>query len=125
MDVGQRILERLKVTGLNQSELARRVGLSQPAINALIRGSSRSSTHLHKIARELRTTPAYLEGEVDDPHEDAPAAPEFSAEERHLVSNWRQLSIEDRRALDRIMSTMLGPKTLHAPTLAYRADDAA
>jgi transcriptional regulator with XRE-family HTH domain len=51
---------------MSQAELARRVGISQPAINALIRGASRSSTHLHRIARELDTTPAYLTGEIDD-----------------------------------------------------------
>ena len=72
MTVGERIKERLTALGLSQAELARRVSLSQPAINALIRGSSRSSTHLHRIARELQTTPAYLTSETDDPDHDAP-----------------------------------------------------
>ena len=73
MSVGSRIHERLSVVGISQSELARRVKLSQPAISALIKGNSRSSTHLHRIARELATTPAYLTGETDDPDEGAPA----------------------------------------------------
>lgn len=72
MMVGERIRKRLAALTMSQAELARRVGLSQPAINALIRGASRSSTHLHKIARELRTTPSYLSGEIDDPEENAP-----------------------------------------------------
>lgn len=75
MTVGGRIKERLQALDLSQAELARRVGMSQPAINALIRGASRSSTHLHKIARELQTSPAYLTGEIDDPEEGAPPPP--------------------------------------------------
>lgn len=80
MTVGQQIQKRLEALGMSQAELARQVGMSQPGINALIRGSSRSSTHLHKIARVLRTTPAYLTGETDDPDADAPPpapAPRF------------------------------------------------
>lgn len=57
---------------MSQSELARRVGLRQSTINGLIRGEQRSSTHLHKIARVLQTTPAHLEGETDDPDAGAP-----------------------------------------------------
>ena len=72
MIIGQRILARLPQVKLSQSELARRVGISQGAMNNLIAGRSRSSTHLHKIARHLATTPAYLTGEVDDPDENAP-----------------------------------------------------
>lgn len=52
---------------MSQSELARRVGLRQSTINALVKGNARSSAHLHKIARELGTTPEYLDGETDDP----------------------------------------------------------
>lgn len=72
MIVGQRITERLRVVDISQAELARRAGMSQSAMNNLIAGRSRSSTHLHKIARELHTTPAYLTGETDDPDENAP-----------------------------------------------------
>lgn len=72
MIVGQRIVARLPVVGISQAELARRVPMSQSAMNNLIAGRSRSSTHLHKIARELLTTPAYLTGEIDDPDLGAP-----------------------------------------------------
>lgn len=50
---------------MSQAELARRVGIKQPTISDLIAGKSRSSSHLHKIARELQTTPEYLLGETD------------------------------------------------------------
>lgn len=73
--IGDRILTRLSVLGKSQSWLARQVGITQPAINGLIRGSSRSSAHLHKIARALLTTPEYLTGETEDPDQNAPPAP--------------------------------------------------
>jgi len=67
VSVGERIRERLDALGMRQAELARRVGISQPTISDLVRGDSRSSSHLHRIARELQTTPAYLTGETDNP----------------------------------------------------------
>lgn len=60
---------------LTQSELARRVGVSQASIYRLVAGDAYGSKHLHKIARELGTTPAYLSGETDDPDEGAPPPP--------------------------------------------------
>ncbi|MBB4152925.1 transcriptional regulator with XRE-family HTH domain [Sphingomonas jinjuensis] len=75
MIIGQRIRERLDALGMSQSELARRVPMTQGAIAGLITGRSRSSTHLHKIARILHTTPDYLEGLTDDPDANAPPPP--------------------------------------------------
>lgn len=72
MVIGERVQERLKAMGLSQAELARRVGVSQPTINNLIHRSKKGSTQLHRIARCLGTTTAYLEGEVDDPDVGAP-----------------------------------------------------
>lgn len=72
MTIGERIDERLKAIGISQAELARRVGVGQSTINGLIRGESRGSKHLHVIARTLRTSPAYLIGETEDPAPDAP-----------------------------------------------------
>jgi phage repressor protein C with HTH and peptisase S24 domain len=72
---GERLKQRMIEAGLSQSELARRVGISQTAINKLVLGGSGGSRHLHTIARELGTTPAYLTGETDDPSEGAVPAP--------------------------------------------------
>ena len=55
----------LKERDLSQSELARRVGISQAAINKLASGKGQGSKHLHKIAEELGTTPGYLTGTSD------------------------------------------------------------
>lgn len=78
MSLGERIEERLIALNLSQAELARRVKVSQPTINALIRGGNAGSKHLHKIAAELETSPAWLAGETDDP---SPVAPRTSAVE--------------------------------------------
>ena len=64
---GARVSRLLKANGLSQSELARRVGVTQQTIHKLITGASRGSTHIAAIARELKTTAAYLENETDDP----------------------------------------------------------
>jgi phage repressor protein C with HTH and peptisase S24 domain len=73
---------------LSQSELARRVGVSQAAIAKLVTRGAAGSKHIHAIARELHTTPAYLMGEVDDPAEGAvpPPTPALIAEQLDLVA---------------------------------------
>lgn len=87
MALGDRIEERLKRLGMSQAELARRVKVSQPTINALIRGNNVGSKHLHRIAAELETSPAYLAGETDDdaPVSVAPSALDALAEKMDLA----------------------------------------
>lgn len=69
MRTGERIAERRTALGLSQTQLAKRVGVSQATIGKLESGISSGSSHLHKIARELQTTPEYLSGETNDPNE--------------------------------------------------------
>lgn len=82
-----RFRKLLAEKGLSQSELARRVGVSQSAIHKLASGGAYGSAHLHKIARELGTSPSYLSGETDDPSEGAVPLPsaEAIAEQLDLV----------------------------------------
>lgn len=75
MILPQRIRERLTSLNLSQAELARQVGIAQPTIARILSGSSKSSSHLHRIARVLQTTPAYLSGETDDASEGALPVP--------------------------------------------------
>lgn len=77
--IGERIASRLSDLGMSQSTLARRVGVTQGTIAQLVSGRSRSSAHLHKIARELKTTPDYLSGLTDDPDEGYVALPSTEA----------------------------------------------
>jgi len=122
--IGSRITERLKLLDkMSQSELARRVGLTQGTIAQLISGRSRSSSHLHKIARELKTTPAYLTGETDDPSSDAPDISDIDSETRELIELFSAMSPSDRGALMHVARSMGSPlpakPTVHSPNLAY------
>jgi len=72
MTLGRRIEERRLAIGISQAELARRVGIRQSTMNSLINGDSRSSRSIVQIARELKTTAAYLIGDTDDPSAGAP-----------------------------------------------------
>ena len=75
MRTGERIAKLRQALGLSQTQLAVQAGVSQPTIGKLESGISSGSSHLHKIARVLQTTPAYLVGETDDPDQDAPPPP--------------------------------------------------
>lgn len=61
MSIGSRIDDLLRDKGWSQAELARRVGISTQAVWKLVKGDGQGSKHLHKIARELGTTPEFLE----------------------------------------------------------------
>jgi len=65
--LSERIRARMEALGISQSKLSRQVGVTQGTIAHLASGRSSNSVHLPKIARELQTTVAYLEGETDDP----------------------------------------------------------
>lgn len=65
--IGSRLEERMTAVGLNQTQLAKRVGLKQPSIGRLISGFTRESGKLLELASAVRTTPQYLTGETDDP----------------------------------------------------------
>jgi len=75
MTLATRLKARMDEVGMSQAELARRLGLAQPTIAKLVAGASQRTSHLHRIARELGTTPAYLSGETDDASEGAMPLP--------------------------------------------------
>ena len=105
MDLGTRIERRLKDMSMSQAELARRTGLKQPSINYLIRKGARGSAHLHQIARELQTSPAYLIGDTDDPSIDA-CDLAFSGEEIEWVRLLSALAPRDRDAVLHLARTI-------------------
>ena len=120
----------MEVVGLSQAELARRVGLSQPSIFNLIHRGKKGSTKLHVIARELRTTPAYLMGETDDPISELPDDA-LSADEQELIEHFRRLTTRDRAAARQLIRSLAEhndtitptpaptPATLHSPQRKY------
>ena len=75
MRTGERIAALRMAKGLSQTQLAKAADLSQATIGKLESGISSGSSHLHRIARVLGTTPEYLTGETDDPSEGALPVP--------------------------------------------------
>ncbi|RSV12308.1 helix-turn-helix transcriptional regulator [Sphingomonas sp. ABOLF] len=67
----ERVRALMAERGLSQSALARAVGVTQGAIAKIVSSNPGGSSHLHKIARELGTSVAYLTGETDDRSEGA------------------------------------------------------
>lgn len=105
MIIALRLKELMAQRELSQSELARRVGVTQTTIRKLVSGTGYGSKYLHLIARELRTTPAYLTGETDDSSEDAPVPP---VPARHQTVTLAVL-LPTERALARMFAGLLRP----------------
>lgn len=123
----------MSVVQVTQTELAAAIGLSQQAVSRLISGEVRESKRLHRIARALKTTPAYLEGEVDDPEQDAPPEPDLTLDERELLEFYRVLAPTERVLVQQLVRSLAGqaagaPKgfgggsgtgRLHTPKIEY------
>ncbi|MDE8651469.1 helix-turn-helix domain-containing protein [Novosphingobium album (ex Liu et al. 2023)] len=124
MIVADRLRSTLAKRNISQAELARRVGVSQQTIAKLVGGSAYNSRYLHKIARELATTPAYLTGETDDPENNGPRD-QFTAEERDWVDLLRNLGPADRKAALQLVRTIAHSArspTLQVPGADYRGE---
>lgn len=120
-----RLRQRMKVLGISQAELGRRLGLHQSAVNHMVSGRNFGSRYLHLIARELSTSTAYLTGETDDPDEVVPTAPPLTSAQRELIEIVDHLPPADQAALLHIVRSMAGkakPRTLHAQSLDFRAE---
>jgi len=57
----------MEAKGISQSEMARRVGVSQSTIWKLTQAGAQGSKHTHRIAAILGTSPEYLMDETEDP----------------------------------------------------------
>lgn len=65
--IPSRLAEAMEKAGLNQSELASKVGVKQPSIGRLLSGETKTTRALDLIAFALAVSPSYLKGETDDP----------------------------------------------------------
>ena len=101
---GDRIAARIDAIGTSQSAVARSLGVSQQAIGKLIHGETRNTSKLIQLARILETTPAYLQGEVDDPAEGYVAPPPPA-----LQFVTMQVALPSEAALARMFEGLLRP----------------
>lgn len=71
MIIGSRIKERLEALTETQAALARAIGVSPQAVSKMVMGETTDSPKLYQIAKFLKTTPEYINGETDDDSLDA------------------------------------------------------
>lgn len=91
-----RLRELLADQEMSQSELARRVGVSQTAIYKLVSGAGQGSKFIHRLAEELGVLPGYLMGETDVPAQ--PGDYERHLEKRRKEPDYpKQKAVSDRR----------------------------
>jgi transcriptional regulator with XRE-family HTH domain len=132
MSLGDRIRTRLAQIGMTQAELCKRAEVPQSTLNSIIQRDSRSTPHLVRIATALRTSPAYLTEETDDPDSAVPDLA-MSFEERELVGLTRRLGSADFEAVTylirRLAGAGIGPgqsgedraTTIHDRQMGYRS----
>lgn len=104
--IPERLVERIRTSGLSYIAIARQLGVQQPTITRLAKGEQRSTARIDQLARIVGTTPAYLTGEVDDPTLNAPDEPELSQLETALIEAFRELDDKARAALLYVAQTM-------------------
>lgn len=123
-----RVRERLNAVNLSQSEVARRLGVTQGAIAKVANNNPNGSSFLYPLSRVLRTTPEYLTNQTDDPDADARIAPLLSSDARDLLDCYLALPPADRAALLRVARTMNGiitpaPPALHDRRTEFQGED--
>jgi len=123
MLIAERLKDQMAACDLSQAALARKVGVSQQSIGRLVSGEAMGSRYLHKIATVLRTTPAYLTGETDDPAGDF-RDDGLTSDEEELIELFRMLLPKDKavvRQLIRSLGERLPSGSVHTPSRSYRA----
>ena len=103
MIYSDRVRSQMAKVGLNQSQLARRINVTQGAIAKIANNNPAGSSHLHRIARVLQTTSEYLTGETDEPS--PTAALPIPSEQLHFVQ--LAVALPSERALTRMFDALL------------------
>jgi len=97
--------------------------MPQSSYNSLVNSDVRSTKYLHRLARELKTTPDYLMADTDDPDANSPETVLLSAGERELLNLYQAMDEVSQRSLMHIARSMGGPPppkpTVHSPKLTY------
>lgn len=106
MTIGARIKERRVALGLNQEELAKKVGIAQGTLSNLETGKTEapSGPTLAELCKVLKTTSRWImEGKGD------PAVPAFNTEDEQTVLELlAAMTPEQRQAFVRIGQALIG-----------------
>jgi transcriptional regulator with XRE-family HTH domain len=103
--VAERLDLAMKEAGLNQSELARRVGSTPAAINQILKHKTNVSRFAPDIARELGVALDWLNGQIADPRVDR-SINALTSDEQRLLAIYRLLPKKDRSALKVLIERM-------------------
>ena len=113
MNFGEILNNLMKEENITQAELAKSIGYTQRAVSKWVNCQSEPTEKaIAKCATYFRVSADYLLGLEDDfgtkTHNEATAAPTYSAEERRLVDYFRQLSPNMQRIALNTLQGMSG-----------------
>lgn len=112
-----RIQAAMSAAGIGQSELARRIGIKQPSVNALLQGNAQRTQYILDISRALHVSAEWLQygtggmhsgsptvGEYDDVFDEATLKLGLSEVEAYLVTHPRKTPFPPERKTDLILA---------------------
>lgn len=106
---GDRLREAMANRGIDQEQLAKRVGCTQGAISQILLGNTQRSRFLPDIADELGVSLRWLRGDEVPREPDAPIPPR-PAPDVHLVT--MQVALPSEDALSQMFEGLLLPLDL-------------
>lgn len=106
MSLADKVRTRREELGLNQTELANKMGYkSRVSINKIEKGREVSQKIIVRLAEALDVTPAYLMGWEDSPEEQAEYEASILMDEEimSLVYSYRALNDEQKKAVKQMI----------------------
>ena len=77
----------------------------------MLKSSKKATTHLHRIARELKTTPAYLTGKTDNSAVEAATTIDLPAQNRELIEVLGSLKGAERSLFVEMVKAFAGHRS--------------
>lgn len=121
-----RLAEAMELRGVDQSALARGVGVTQGAISKIVLGQTANSRLLPRLATYLDVSMPWLLGMADKPFDDESEERGLSCSERELLACYALLDPAQQSALLTIALAMAGrgaPGSVHAPRPTFVAEE--
>lgn len=129
VSIGSRVKIARDLRGFNQSELAKRSGISQPAISFIERGESQNTIHIVKIADALNVSVDWLSKGIGAMDKSRPVERrgagylvELSAEELDFIVKLREADAIRRSLALAALSTSKAGKNNISNSIASNGD---
>ena len=106
-----RLKHAIGLSGMTQSELARRVGIHAQAVQYVCSGRGQRAGYTVEFARALGVSAEWLAtGEGPMLADTTTAPPGLTADERQLLDRYRRLTTKEQAALQAAMAVLTGEK---------------